>query len=186
VGVANLIMRLKHRWWLIAGVCLPGLMGPLAVGLTVQWLAQQPPLRWAYDTPLPLLAALVALLLPLAVALHLGVSRLEPTTAVHAAALLRRSPTARQRRAAADLLWRLRSRPRWAVAFALFLFAYFDLLTSALLAPTGMTPAPARLYNLMHYGHSAVLSALLCVTIGLPLAMIAAATGVRFAYRRLA
>ena len=50
-----------------------------------------------------------------------------------------------------------------------FLLAYSELVASAILAPPGMTTAPARLYNLMHYGQTAVLSAMVLAAFLAPL-----------------
>ena len=173
-------------WSVLLLPAVPGVMGALAVALSMQWAGQQRWFAWAYDTPLLLLVALVLLLWPVALALWVGLERREPATSLHLATLLARSPHESQRRAAADLRWALRTRGRAVILFALFTWAYFELLASAVLAPSGMITAPARLYNLMHYGHSAALSAMLCVTIMLPLALLAAAAAARKLLWRLA
>ena len=54
------------RWFWLGG---PGLLGALVISLLILALFQWAPLRSAYDTPLPLLLALVILLLPLALLL---------------------------------------------------------------------------------------------------------------------
>ena len=45
----------------------------------------------------------------------------------------------------------------------MFFGVYFELVVATLLAPAPLTPASVRLYNLMHYGHSAVLSAMVAI-----------------------
>jgi hypothetical protein len=39
--------------------------------------------------------------------------------------------------------------------------------------PVGMVAAPVRLYNFMHYSQTAMLSAMLCVTMVFPLVVLA-------------
>lgn len=135
----------------------PGLLGALTVALLVLALFQTPFLRSVYDTPIPLAVALIILLLPLA--LLLGALWLRPTPALHIARQLR------SRR----LLWELETRPR-AFAFGLlFCWAYFDFTASSMLAPTGFTPVFARLYNLAHYGRTAVLSAMMIAAFATPI-----------------
>jgi ABC-type Fe3+ transport system permease subunit len=66
-------------------------------------------------------------------------------------------------------------RSRFWVLALLFYWAYFDLTASAILAPPGMTPVTVRLYNLMHYGRTAVLSAMVMVSFAVPVVLAAAA-----------
>ena len=53
------------------------------------------------------------------------------------------------------------------------------MTASSLLAPVGTTTVFARLYNLMHYGQSQVLSALVCLSVIVPLALLACALAAR-------
>jgi ABC-type Fe3+ transport system permease subunit len=77
-------------------------------------------------------------------------------TALHLVELMPRSTSAR------DLIWQLSTSGKfWALAL-IFVWAYWDLTASAILAPIGMTPVTVRLYNLMHYGRIAALSAMTC------------------------
>ncbi len=135
---------------------VPGLMGALVVSLLTLALFQTPPLRPAYDTPLPLLLALTILLLPLA--LLLGVLRAAPSPAMHLAHRLR------SRR----LLWEMRTRPHAAALGLLFCCAWFDFTASSILAPVGLTPILVRLHNLAHYGQTAVLSAMMLAAFAVP------------------
>ena len=57
------------------------------------------------------------------------------------------------------LLWRLRDQPQFLAVGLLCYWAYCDLPTAYLLAPTGMASGLVRLYNFMHFGRSAALSA---------------------------
>jgi hypothetical protein len=63
------------------------------------------------------------------------------------------------------------------VALAVFLllcWGYFDLTAGSLLAPSSMTPVFVRLYNLMHYGESTVLSAMVAVVMLVPVLLLLA------------
>ncbi|HUV38064.1 MAG TPA: hypothetical protein VMY39_00545, partial [Planctomycetota bacterium] len=162
---------------------LPGLLGALVLGLVVLSLFQWTPLRAAYDTPLPLVTALVLWLFPFAVLLRVLLYVLRPGPAVHVAGLPDVSGSVQPsvRRRARALLYELKTRPRFWVLFLLFFWAYFELVVSALLAPSGMTPAPVRLYNMMHYGQIAGLSAMVFVAFLVPFVLLALTAGVRHA-----
>ena len=77
--------------------------------------------------------------------------------------LKRKSPAARA------LTWRLSTSGKFWAAVLLFVWAYWDLTASAILAPIGMTPVTVRLYNLMHYGQIAMLSAMTCAAFAAPI-----------------
>jgi ABC-type Fe3+ transport system permease subunit len=83
------------------------------------------------------------------------------------------------------LLWELRARRRFLVLFLLCCWGYFDLTASAVLAPPAMTPALVRLYNLMHYGRMAALSAMVCAVFCVPLLAFFVAEGAHRLSRRL-
>jgi len=163
---------------LLVATCVPGLMGTLVLALTVQYLFQLPGVRAAYDTPLPLLAGLVLYLLPFGILLSCVLSDDSLGTAGHAARLLRGSPHADVRRKGTALLWRLHYRRQFWLFGFLFCLAFFDVTLTSILAPTGLPSVTARLYNFMHYGRSAVLSAMVCCTV---LAAVAAVTGLYLA-----
>ena len=147
---------------------VPGLFGSLIVSLLTVWLFQQSPLSMAYDTPLPAVAALTLFLLPRALLLQLLFATLTPTAGVHLAGLLSSADDAPRRRFAADLLWRLRWRQQFLAAGMLCIWGYLELTPVAILAPPGMTSAPVRLYNLMHYGRSYTVSALTLLAMLVP------------------
>ena len=154
-------------------------------------LLQQPWLRPIYDTPLPWVLALLVWLLPRAVLLRLWLAAVTRTEGVHLAELLESpvsssgestksiavdrtsSPTIteppRSRIHSADLLFRLRDQPQLLGMGLLCYWAYLDLPTAYLLAPSGMPSGLVRLYNFMHFGRSAALSAESLLFFGLPL-----------------
>ena len=170
---------------------LPGLLGSLLLSLGAVAVFQVSWLRPLYDTPLPWVLALTVWLLPRAAVLQLWLDAIRPSEAVHLAEMLegRRdegrgtsdgagqavlpacSSPLRPRPSA--LLWRLRDQPQFLAMSVLCSWAYCDLPTAYLLAPTGMAPGLVRLYNFMHFGRSAALSAEACLFFGGPLVVVA-------------
>lgn len=162
--------RMSPRVQIVAAVLLslPGLAGPLILGLSVLHFFQHSMFQKLYDTPLALLVAQVLFLVPRAFLLQLFLRALQPAEALHLAGLLHHSPFEGQQRAARELNWNLKLRGCFWGIVLLCNWAYLDLTISSLLAPTGMVAAPVRLYNLMHYGQSSLLSAMLVTTIAVP------------------
>jgi ABC-type Fe3+ transport system permease subunit len=155
--------RWGTRWGLLA-MCVPGLTGGLVVGLTLQWAFQRGALASGYDTPVPLVLALVCLLMPPAVLVGgvlLGGKR---GSGEFLGERLVAGGVSRQKAVGGRVIWLLRGRGRMALGFILFYWIYFEVLASALLRPTGMTPATVRLYDLTHYGKSGALAAMMIVS----------------------
>lgn len=184
--VAGLATRPLRGLWrslhgsLIASACIPGLLGALVLALGLQFLFQLPAVRTVYDTPVPLLTGLMLYLFPFAVLLSRALDTGPFNAASQVARLLERSPHAAVRNAGNTLLWRLHYRRQFWLFGLLFCLAYFDVTLASILAPTGLPSATSRLYNFMHYGRSAVLSAMLCCTV---LAAAAAMAGIYAAGR---
>jgi len=174
----------RGRWLGAFAFCAPGLFGALVLALGILWAFQLPGLRGLADTPAPLVVALTLLLFPFALLLRLLLAALCSGEGVHAAALLRRSASARVARAARGTLWDLRGRGQFWLLFFLFCWAYFDMTAASILAPSRMTPVQVRLYNFMHYGQTAVLSAMVCVTFLVPFVLLAGAGLMGRAVRR--
>lgn len=164
---------------------VPGLLGALLLSLVLLWVFQLPGLRAVFDSPVPLIGALTLLILPFAILLRVLLHSLRPGGALHATRLLGDSPDSLRQRRSRKLIWQMKDRGRFWVAFLLFCWAYFDLTASALLAPAGMTPVPVRLYNLMHYGQSTVLSASVCAAFAVPFVLLLFALPVRGLISRL-
>jgi hypothetical protein len=153
---------------------LPGLLGALVLSLLILAAIQLPGLRWMRDTPLPLLAAQILLIAPMAQLLHTLLRAGDPREALHLARL------AGSRR----LLWTLALEPRAGALALLFLFAYFEFTAATILAPIGLTPIFARLHNLAHYGQTAVLSASLLAAVIGPALLLALTHGAVRLYAR--
>jgi hypothetical protein len=147
---------------LVAAV-FAGLLGPLVLSLTVLAAVQLPGLISLRDTPVPLVFTLGLVLLPMALVLKRVLELTRHRSALHLTALMQKS------RALRELTWRLRTSGKFWAVLLLFVWAYWDLTASAILAPIGMTPVTVRLYNLMHYGQIATLSAMTCAAFAAPI-----------------
>jgi ABC-type Fe3+ transport system permease subunit len=157
---------------LVLAVCL-GLLGPLVLSLAVLAAVQLPGLVRLRDTPMPLLIALALMLLPMAFVLKRVLELTGYRTALHLATLMPASAPAR------ELTWRFSTSGKFWAVVLLFVWAYWDLTASAILAPIGMTPVTVRLYNLMHYGQIAALSAMTCAAFVAPVLIFLLAFGTR-------
>jgi hypothetical protein len=137
-----------------------------------------PGLALLRDTPVPLLLGLAALMFPLAFVMHLVLHAHRPAEALHLASLAGTADAARGSRARA-LAYELQGRKGFWVLCLMFAWGYMELTASSILAPLGMTPVVKRLHELMHFGHSSVLSAMLVAAFALPAALLAAALALR-------
>jgi ABC-type Fe3+ transport system permease subunit len=157
---------------LLPAVCA-GLLGPLVLSLAVLAAVQLPGLLSLRDTPVPLVVTLGLILVPTAFVLNRVLELTGNRSGLHLALLM---PKARPAR---ELTWKLSTSGKfWAIAL-LFVWAYWDLTASAILAPIGMTPVTVRLYNLMHYGQIATLSAMTCATFLAPVMILLVALKTR-------
>ena len=109
-------------------------------------------------------------LLPRAVLMESLVRLARPGTALHLVRGLRASPSLAQRKTARQLHWQLIGYGRFSRFALLAYWGYLDLTVATMLAPPSFVPVTARLYNLMHYGHNASLSAMSLVAVCVPLA----------------
>ena len=150
-----------------------GLLGPLALALAVLAAVQSPGLLWLRDTPVPLIVTLGLVLMPMALVLKRVLDLTRQRGALHLTTLMEKS------RAVRDLTWRLGTSGKFWTMVLLFVWAYGDLTASAILAPIDMTPVTVRLYNLMHYGQIATLSALTCATFAAPIMIFLLLRGTR-------
>jgi ABC-type Fe3+ transport system permease subunit len=157
---------------LVAGV-FAGLLGPLVLALVVLTAVQLPGLISLRNTPIPLVFTLGMILLPIALVLKRVLEMTAHRSALHLTTLMQKS------RAARELTWTLGTSGKFWALVLLFTWAYWDLTASSILAPIGMTPVTVRLYNLMHYGQIAALSAMTCVAFAAPIIIFLLALGTR-------
>ncbi len=180
--VASLLGAARRSRWLAAGLCLvatPGLVGSLVLGLALIQLLQQPLLRFAYKSPLSLGTGLVLFLLPRALLVRFLLWSSARPAGEHLARLLGESPSSAIRGTAGELSWQMHWRGEfWGVALLAY-WGFFDLTTASLLAPVTIVSAPVMLYNQMHFGKNATLSALVLLTVLVPLAVFAVAAVAR-------
>lgn len=184
-GAASLVAVLLLRaWWgsvgeidrrrllgLMALLSLPGLMGSLLVSLVCRQVFQYAWIQPLYDSALPAVVAMVVVLLPRALFVHALLGSARSAGPLHLARLLMSADDAPRRRAAREQVWALRHRSSLIASGMVCLWGYLELTPMELLAPPGLTAAPVRLYNLMHYGRSPALSAMLLVVMLAPLAV---------------
>jgi len=162
----------RSQMMFAAVLSLPGLLGSLVLSLFVLFVFQTPWFAVLYNTPVPMILSSILFLLPRAMLIHLLLLAVYPGEPQHLAVLLARSPLVRQRDRGRELLWQMRGRGRFWGAMLLCYWVYWDLTTTSILAPVGVTLAPVRLYNQMHFGHNAVLSAMTCLTVAVPLMLL--------------
>ncbi|NNJ25616.1 hypothetical protein [Alienimonas chondri] len=161
---------------LIALLIAPGLCGPLVAGLIVKagvtfaaandW----PGGRVLQESFLPLIVAVALFLLPRAALLRAFAPG--HGSGAFLAGLLRNG-TRSQRRAGGRIWWGLTGRSTWVRWGLLTLWGGADVSAAALLTPAGYQTAPHGLYNLMHYGHNAVLGALCLLNTVAPAVLLA-------------
>jgi hypothetical protein len=161
---------------------LPGLAGSLLLSLATGSLFQQSWLRPLYDTPVPWVLVLIVWLLPRAVLVQIWIRSTSQTEALHLAELLaghaipnsgveeaNESSHAVPAGRASALRFRLRDEPRLLAVALLCYWAYLDLSSAYLLAPSGMPAGLVRLYNFMHFGRTSALSAEASLFFGFPI-----------------
>ena len=151
-----------------ANLLLGGLFGSLLLSLGCVSLFQSSWLRPLYDTPIPWVLTLIVWLLPRAAILRLWMHALRNNEAIHVAQMLGQSRLGGRVNGYRRLLWHLRDQSEVLAAGLLCYWAYCDLPTAYMLAPTGMVSGLVRLYNFMHFGRSAALSAEASAFFGTP------------------
>ncbi|MDA0660443.1 MAG: hypothetical protein O2931_10500 [Planctomycetota bacterium] len=153
----------------IAVLTLCGMAGSLIVSLFLLSVLQSNVLYPLLETHLPWITGLAISLLPKALLIAGVVVGMVPPVANHCVQMLAESEHGEVRRKARGLAWNLNGRRHFAAGVLLAYLGYLDLTSAAVLAPSRCVPAPVRLYNLMHYGHSAKLAAMLFWAFVIPL-----------------
>ncbi|MGQ0636760.1 MAG: hypothetical protein ACT4QC_19285 [Planctomycetaceae bacterium] len=165
----------------VLSLCLPGLFGSLLLGLGLLRVFQWPVLNAGYRTPISFLAGQFLFLLPRALLLQLIWQAMRRRSPRHLANLLIESPVARQRDGGRELAWRLDGVAQfWSVGLLTY-WGYLELTLASLLGPATIVSIPVLLYNQMHFGKYAAVSALACLTVVAPaVVFVLAAAGRRF------
>jgi ABC-type Fe3+ transport system permease subunit len=162
----------RGAWIAVCAVSIPGLLGSLVLSLAILQIFQSDLLAALSETPIRVVLAVTLLLLPRAILLGLLLRAIRPAEPIYLARLLRAAPSAAQRDSGRNLFWELSTAGHFWALVVLFVWAYWELTAPALLAPPTLVTAAQRLYNLMHYGRTAVLSAMLAATIAFPLLLL--------------
>lgn len=158
------------RWlWVV-----PGLLGPLAIGLVCLTVFQWGGVSRVIPGGMRWLLALVVWLIPYGVLMQFAVRNLTAPEPLHLVEMMRGSPRPDQRRTGMRMWWEMRGDEWLWTCVPLAYWGYFDLTISSMLAPAGSVSAPVRLFNLMHYGHSSMLSALTGGAVLIPVAIVSA------------
>jgi len=154
----------KHKTTLLL-IFFPLLVGILPLSLMILELFQLPLVNVLYNSPVPLIIALVLWGVPFIIILQILPALFGNSEAVHSAELM----LPFSGKAASELLWKLKfSKTAW-IFFLVFTLIYFNFTAATILAPIEMTTITERFYNLMHYGESEKLSATVCITMIIPL-----------------
>lgn len=154
-GIATVARR-----GMLTALTIPGLLGPLLLALSIFAASQTSPSLGA--SVVPWLLALTLLLLPVAILLRLLLDRGTDPVAWHMANLAN-ARTAR---------WTLRKVRSAGALLLLFCLGYGDFTIATILAPPQFTTVFPRVFNLMHYGRSSVLSVSVLIAVLTPLAIL--------------
>lgn len=170
-GLLKLSKRIGSRGTgslLLVLVCIPGLCGPLVPSLLMVDILQRSWFVSLRDTPLPVTVVLTLYLLPRALLIEILSNLVRDLPSFHLAVILSRSSEVVQSLHGRELLWQLRDLGRYCRVALLAYWGYLDLTASAMLAPMGMESVTVWLYNFMHYGRNASLSAMTLVATIVP------------------
>lgn len=186
--------RGRRGQWFVIALILPGLLGSLALGLSVFEICQRIGMQPSYS-PVPLVAAMVLFLLPRGLAMRMMLLRNEGQSNLYLARQMAVEPqspgtrtsneecgferetdsnsclqpsTLNSQHSGRSIVWQLQGAGRFWTLALLFWWSYLELTLPSLLRPAGMAPAPMRLYNFLHYGHIPGLAAMLVIVLGVP------------------
>lgn len=165
----NKFERLKAGF--LIGLGLPGLWGSFVLGIIALAAFQTDVLNGMYDTPIPLVLTLAVFLFPRVVLLSVLLFSGRKPEAERLSELLSASSDNSQREQSRHLSWMLSGRMEFLAIAIPAWWGYFNLTLAAMLGPVGMVTAPVNLYNLMHYGRTAALSAIALLAVVVPLVL---------------
>lgn len=163
----------------LAAFALPGLFGPLVLSLVLLRVLQWPGMHSLYRTAFSLAMGQILYLLPRARLLEALIQAARPQEARHAATLLQPAPEAERRAAARELGWRLGGSAEFWSLGLLSYWAYLELALAYLLGPVAIVSVPVLLYNQMHFGKNATLTAMTCLAVAVPAAWFVSVAALR-------
>jgi hypothetical protein len=170
--------------WIVPVLALPGLFGPLVMSLGLVSILQWSALNVVYRTPVSLVCGLTLHLLPRALLLTALARAVDQSSSRYAALLLGQARDSVRARAADELRWRLGGAARFGILAVLTYWGYLELTVAYLLGPTTIVSVPVLLYNQMHFGKNAVLSAMTFLAVVVPVALFIATAALRPVIRR--
>jgi ABC-type Fe3+ transport system permease subunit len=165
-------------------LALPGMFGSLVLSLALVRLLQQPGLESFYKTPPALALGKTFFLFPRALLLRWFLASSRRREGLHLAILLGASPGTRGRAAARELSWQLHWRGEFWCTALLSYWGFLELTIAYLLAPVSIVSAPVILYNQMHFGKNATLSARVLITVLVPAFLFVLASASRRSFFR--
>ena len=163
--------RSKIKTSLLVLLGVPGLWGSFVLGIVALAAFQTSALNGVYNTPIPLVLTLALFLFPRVVLLSVLLFSGRKAEGQRLSELLNTSVDNSQRQQSRYLSWMLSGRMEFLTVAIPAWWGYFNLTLAAMLAPVGMVTAPVNLYNLMHYGRTAALSAIALLAVLLPLTL---------------
>jgi iron(III) transport system permease protein len=192
-AAASTIVALRTASWLTNTrsrrtamvIMLPGLTGSLITSLMVVALMQTPPLRWLYDTWLPLLLGQSLAVMPRALLLTQLLSQQQNPAAVHSARLMGESADPETRRQAHLLIWKLQDFPWFLAGLVICHWCFWDVTVASVLRPVQLEPVVTRLYNEMHYGRTELLTIMTALAMLTPFVAGSAVMMIRRAVRSI-
>lgn len=179
LGLAGALQRRGVWSFAVPALALPGLVGPLVLGLGLVRLFQWGPLNPVYRTPVSLICGLSLFLLPRAWLVQRILTGARPHAALHAAALLAEGSEGRRRASARELAWQMSTRGQFWLLSLLTFWGYLELTVAYLLGPVSIVSVPVLLYNQMHFGKNAMLSSMSCVAVAVPAVLFLLAAALR-------
>lgn len=178
-GRAKLSVLRGVRIVLVGVLCVVGLIGPLMLSVLVLEIFSWSVLFWLSDTPVRLIVGMVIWMTPVVLLIRLASAQNEKASGDHAGRLLRQSGDRQQRQTGVRVWLAMHGRAWYGLGALVFVLAYFELVMSVTLSASRMTPMIVELYNQMHYGQRALLSATVVIALACPLLMWAVAIVVR-------
>jgi hypothetical protein len=176
LAAASLVRGARTSRLAVAGIlatAIPGMFGSLILSLSLVQLFLLPYFRLLYKSPVALATGMALFLMPRAIVLRMLLSSSPQPSAAHLVTQLCAAPAKSVRDVAHELAWQMRWRREiWSGALLAW-WAFLDLTIVYLLAPVTIVSAPVMLYNQMHFGKNAVLSALVFLTVAVPACLFA-------------
>jgi iron(III) transport system permease protein len=156
----------------LALLMLPGFFGSLILSLSMFDVFQGELFSRFLDTLIPYFVAMLFFLLPRILILQI-LFLIREKRESYALIEMMNTNLSSYRSNVQNLKWHLKYRHQFWLVCLGSMWGYWDLTISSILLPARYSTATVRLYNLMHYGRSETLSAMLVFAIIIPVVVIA-------------